>query len=297
MSALSQSKEYVSFRRSVPLQQKMVEGAQAKGAKAWRLYDFGPKQVRCPIVFLPTAGGTAESYFKQLMGLGSLGYRVVAVDYPPYWTHIEWCDGFTKLLDQLGFEKVHLFGTALGGFLAQVYAQQRTKRIESLILCNTFINTDAFRQNAPYMGLCAPVSHAVAEHDERSPPTQVQLGAGLCAQAHHPQQLSLGRAREARGRLGRLYGRADRDAVAARDRVAPHAQLGRSAPGAGLLPRQPRDDHRDVRRGCTARVAAVAGAQVLPRVALRAAQVGRQLPVPGAAGGRQHAHPHPLPPV
>lgn len=31
-------------------------------------------------------------------------------DYPPFWTHEEWCEGFLKLLDQLRLDQVHLFG-------------------------------------------------------------------------------------------------------------------------------------------------------------------------------------------
>lgn len=45
----------------------------------WVVYDAGPKSVRCPLIFLPPASGTADVFFKQLLALSSLGYRVMSV--------------------------------------------------------------------------------------------------------------------------------------------------------------------------------------------------------------------------
>ena len=47
--------------------------------KVWTVYDAGPKTVRCPLVFLPPASGTADVFFKQILALSSLGYRVMSV--------------------------------------------------------------------------------------------------------------------------------------------------------------------------------------------------------------------------
>ena len=70
-----------------------------------------------PLVCLPPISGTADLFFRQCLALAVRGYRVIAVQWPPYWTHQLWCLGFTHLLDQLGLERVHIFGAALGGFL------------------------------------------------------------------------------------------------------------------------------------------------------------------------------------
>eukprot|EP00041_Stephanoeca_diplocostata_P009024 m.136658 g.136658 ORF g.136658 m.136658 type:complete len:295 (-) comp17578_c0_seq2:270-1154(-) len=93
------------------------------------------------------ATGTADIYFKQLMSLGSAGFRVISVDYPIYWSHDEWCIGFSKLLDALGLDSVHLFGASLGGFLAQKFAEhtKNSRRVQSLLLTNSFIDTNAFK--------------------------------------------------------------------------------------------------------------------------------------------------------
>ena len=65
-----------------------------------------------------------------------------------YWTMREFCEGFRKLLDHLQLDRVHIFGTSLGGFLAQKFAEfsSRSPRVASLILCNSFNDTSIFQQ-------------------------------------------------------------------------------------------------------------------------------------------------------
>lgn len=105
---------------------------QGEEEKVWKYYDFGPRKVKCPLICLPSASGGSECYFKQVYGLGSQGYRVIAVrsplgssippfhapsfylppppllqvEYPDYWTHESWCEGFTKFIDHLNLDKV-----------------------------------------------------------------------------------------------------------------------------------------------------------------------------------------------
>ena len=47
--------------------------------KEWLIYDAGPRSVRCPLICLPPASGTADVFFKQVLTLSSLGYRVISV--------------------------------------------------------------------------------------------------------------------------------------------------------------------------------------------------------------------------
>lgn len=68
----------------------------------------------CPLVCLPPVSGTADVFFKQVLGLASRGVRVIAAEPPPYWNMKEWCDGFKKLIDYLELDKVHIFGASLG---------------------------------------------------------------------------------------------------------------------------------------------------------------------------------------
>ncbi|XP_045616719.1 maspardin isoform X2 [Procambarus clarkii] len=68
------------------------------------------------------------------------------VEYPVYWTVLEWCEGFRRLLDLLEIDRAHLLGASLGGFLAQKFAETtfNCPRVASLILCNSFIDTKIF---------------------------------------------------------------------------------------------------------------------------------------------------------
>jgi len=49
--------------------------------------------------------------------------------------------------------QVHLFGGALGGFLAQLFSQYRGRRVESLVLVNSFVDTANFQKNEAFFGL------------------------------------------------------------------------------------------------------------------------------------------------
>ncbi|RZF44739.1 hypothetical protein LSTR_LSTR000691 [Laodelphax striatellus] len=141
---ISKSQEYISFRSNIPLRKIVVDSNQE-----WRIYDSGPKSVACPLVCLPPVSGTADVFFRQLLGLSAKGIRVISAEHPVYWTVNDWCEGFKKLLDYLKLEKIHLFGASLGGFLAQKFAEytHNHPRVASLILCNAFTDTSVFSYN------------------------------------------------------------------------------------------------------------------------------------------------------
>ncbi|KAL5004592.1 hypothetical protein ScPMuIL_018048 [Solemya velum] len=145
MGEVIKSQEYQSFRGSVPQKKFIVD---EDNTKVWTLYDAGPRSVKCPLFCFPPASGTADVFFRQVIFLSSLGYRVIAAEYPVYWNMREFCEGFRKLLDMLQLDKVHIFGASLGGFLAQKFAEYTSKspRVASLILCNSFYDTSIFQQ-------------------------------------------------------------------------------------------------------------------------------------------------------
>lgn len=140
---ITKSQEYISFRSCVPLRKIVVDTDSEKG---WKIYDSGPKTVQCPLVCLPPVSGTADVFFKQILGLSAKGIRVISAEHPVYWSVKDWCEGFRKLLDYLELDKVHLFGASLGGFLAQKFVEYTAHfpRVASLILCNTFTDTSVF---------------------------------------------------------------------------------------------------------------------------------------------------------
>ncbi|KAK2555317.1 Maspardin [Acropora cervicornis] len=133
LSAIAQSQEYISFRSTVPLRRIVVDSSDEK---EWLLYDAGPRSVRCPLICLPPASGTADVFFKQILTLSSLGYRVISVEYPTYWTYSEWTEGFLRLLDFLKLDEK---------FAELTF---KSPRVHSLILCNAFADTSVFQQTA-----------------------------------------------------------------------------------------------------------------------------------------------------
>ena len=50
-----------------------------KASQSWTLYDAGPRHVRSPLVCLPPVCGTADVFFRQLLDLTAVGYRVISV--------------------------------------------------------------------------------------------------------------------------------------------------------------------------------------------------------------------------
>lgn len=145
MSEISRSPEYLSFRANIPRRKICVD---SDGRKEWILYDIGPKSISSPLICFPPVSGRADIYFQQMLSLSGAGYRIVSVEYPTYWTVQEFCVGFQQLLNHLQLSRVHLFGSSVGGFLAQKFAEFSisSHRVESLIVCNTFISTDIFDQ-------------------------------------------------------------------------------------------------------------------------------------------------------
>ncbi|KAF5954408.1 hypothetical protein HYC85_007264 [Camellia sinensis] len=136
--------DYIYFKSQVPLHKIPI------GTKQWRYYDFGPKVVP-PLICLPGTAGTADVYYKQIMSLSmKVGYRVISVDIPRVWSHHEWIQAFEKFLDAIDIHHVHLYGTSLGGFLAQLFAQHRPRRVKSLVLSNSFLETRNFAASMPW---------------------------------------------------------------------------------------------------------------------------------------------------
>ncbi|XP_074568150.1 uncharacterized protein LOC141824721 [Curcuma longa] len=135
--------DYVYFKSQVPLHKISI------GNKQWRYYDFGPKSIP-PLICIPGIGGTADVYYKQIMSLSIKGYRVISVDIPRVWNHVEWVHSFEKFLDTLSICHIHLYGTSLGGFLALIFAQHRPRLVKSLVLSNTFLETHKFAAAMPW---------------------------------------------------------------------------------------------------------------------------------------------------
>lgn len=100
-----------------------------------------------PVVFLHGLGSDATSWGFQIQALGESGYRPIAVDLPgfgqsqplrPSWTIRKTCETLSKFIDSLSETKVDLVGISLGGAVALQFGISFEKRIEHLVLINTF---------------------------------------------------------------------------------------------------------------------------------------------------------------
>jgi len=138
--------DYQYFRSTVA-QKKLIVSNESE--EMWTIFDAGPKSVKYPLIFLPPCSGTADIFFKQLLFFSSMGFRAISVNYPVIWNHDQWCLSFNRLLEKLSVYQIHIFGASLGGFLGQKFAEftsiQRSPKVLSLILCNTFTDTSIFK--------------------------------------------------------------------------------------------------------------------------------------------------------
>lgn len=48
------------------------------------MYDSSPKTIKCPLICLPPVSGTADVFFKQVLGLAAKGYRIISVIFASY---------------------------------------------------------------------------------------------------------------------------------------------------------------------------------------------------------------------
>eukprot|EP01132_Coremiostelium_polycephalum_P002794 gene2794-3474_t len=135
--------DYTLFRSWVAKQKVSLGGVREK---VWKYYDFGPKDQGPPLVFI--SPGTAEIYYKQFVSLCPKGFRCISVQFSPYDSLLGWVKGFDRFLDKLELDQIHIFGSSLGGYLAQCYYQSRPSRVLSLILNNSFCDTQYYHDNA-----------------------------------------------------------------------------------------------------------------------------------------------------
>ncbi|CAN8067044.1 unnamed protein product [Agarophyton chilense] len=144
---LAYSQPYANFRAWVPRNRLPIGHANPN---QWMYYDWGPRTYPEPIICLHSLIGSAESFFYQLISLAPLGYRIIAVHIPTYWSVPEFCDALHIFLETLSIRRAHFYGAGLGGFLALHYAARRPERVVSLMLTHSFLSTANLNLPVPY---------------------------------------------------------------------------------------------------------------------------------------------------
>jgi pimeloyl-ACP methyl ester carboxylesterase len=112
-----------------------------------------------PVVLMHPRTGNSEIWQYTLPALAAAGYRGIAVDSPgwgksvvrPGKDIVPVADTLEELFDHLRLDKVHLVGTAMGGYVVLDYAAWRPERVSSLVIAASGLGLendpegDAFR--------------------------------------------------------------------------------------------------------------------------------------------------------
>ena len=99
-----------------------------------------------PVVFVHAATGSSRVWEYQRPVFAKRGYRVITYDRRGYGRSVAdasgpqpgtGADDLNALIDYLKIDRVHLVGTAAGGFVAWDYALSFPKRLRSLVIANS----------------------------------------------------------------------------------------------------------------------------------------------------------------
>jgi maspardin len=119
------------FQRRFPLIRWSAEGAD------WTFRDTDQDAARIPLVLLPGAGGTGDVFYRTMEGLRDTR-RVVSVSYPALDDANAMVSGLLAVLTAAGIETFDLFGSSLGGYVAQLCALRAPHRVRRCMFANTF---------------------------------------------------------------------------------------------------------------------------------------------------------------
>ena len=101
--------------------------------QTWQYYCLGQGS---PILWL-TGGLRRAAFGFRFMQELAKKHTVLAPDYPPVMTIIEYLDAFDSILRAEGMDRVTLGGQSYGGLLAQAYLAYKPQAVERLILSST----------------------------------------------------------------------------------------------------------------------------------------------------------------
>jgi pimeloyl-ACP methyl ester carboxylesterase len=110
-----------------------------------RLFYRDTGGIGTPVVFLHANTGSSRVWEYQIPAFTAAGYRVIAFDRRG-WGRTETepgaqpgtaADDLRALLDSLGIQRIHLVGTAGGGFVALDFAISYPERLRSLVVANS----------------------------------------------------------------------------------------------------------------------------------------------------------------
>jgi pimeloyl-ACP methyl ester carboxylesterase len=130
------------FQRRFPPIQWSVSGAK------WTLRDTDQDAERVPLVLLPGAGGTGDTFYRTIDGLRDTR-RVISLSYPALADANDLAAGVLGALSEVGIETFDICGSSLGGYLAQLCALRQPARVRRCMFANTFYDARWLQHKIP----------------------------------------------------------------------------------------------------------------------------------------------------
>lgn len=116
-----------------------------KHKMTYRLFGHGQQVM---LIMMGSSMFPSEAYLKIIEPLAEKE-RILLVDYPyTIQTINELVDLIKALIDDLGFEKITIFGASHGGSFAQAFAYRYPKATDKLILYNTLTHSDHMNESS-----------------------------------------------------------------------------------------------------------------------------------------------------
>src|ERR1700680_2123975 len=101
-----------------------------------------------PLVMLPGIQGGGAVFFDVALALGDK-LDLIMVTAPPIVDAAAMADAQAEFLLALAIQKIDLFGSSLGGYLAQVFSIRHPDMVGQIFLANTFADPRPFLAKAP----------------------------------------------------------------------------------------------------------------------------------------------------
>jgi pimeloyl-ACP methyl ester carboxylesterase len=153
-----------------------------------------------PVVFVHGLGGQWQNWLENVPRAAQ-ERRVIAVDLPGFGLSEPMREKVTipafgefvlKLLDALGFERAHLVGNSMGGFVASEVAIQSPDRVDRLVLVSAAGISNASMAKAPVLTLAraaTAITAFTAARHKAIASRPVSRHAALSLVARYPSQL------------------------------------------------------------------------------------------------------------
>ncbi|MGE3345165.1 MAG: alpha/beta fold hydrolase [Vicinamibacterales bacterium] len=154
MALRSMQSNLADFQRRFPLTRWTA------GDGEWQWRDTDQDAARAPLVLLPGAGGTGDTLYRAIEGLRR-ERRMIAVTYPALSDAQAMASGLLAVLSKAGIERFDLFGSSLGGYVAQLCASRAPQRVGRCMFANSFHDASWLQRKISHdeLSAMAPEQH------------------------------------------------------------------------------------------------------------------------------------------